>query len=75
MPLTDIVCGARSDEFGRYAVSDENIMPNWRFINFKASTDRAKNGTLPLNDRDTIAVRTEWFFRSYRRSNIGDACL
>jgi hypothetical protein len=37
-------------------------MRNWRFINFKASTDRAKNGTLPLNDRDTTAVRTEWFF-------------
>ncbi|MBB4249374.1 hypothetical protein [Rhizobium sp. BK008] len=62
MPLTDIVCGARLSEFGRYSVSDENIMRNWRFINFKASINRAKNGTLPLNDRDTTAVRTEWFF-------------
>lgn len=44
-------------------------------MNFKASINRAKNGTLLLNYRDTIAVRTETVFALIHRSNIGDACL
>lgn len=61
MPLTDHLRGRARMRLGRYAVSDENIMRNCRFINFMASTDRARNGTLLLNYRDTIAVRTERF--------------
>jgi hypothetical protein len=61
MPLTDHLRGRARMRFGRYAVSDENIMRNCRFINFMASTNRARNGTLPLNYRDAIAVRTERF--------------
>ncbi|MBB4505335.1 hypothetical protein GGE48_001281 [Rhizobium leguminosarum] len=34
---------------------------DWLSMNFKASINRAKNGTIPLNYRDTIAVRTERF--------------
>lgn len=34
---------------------------DWLSMNFKASINRAKNGTLLLNYRDTIAVRTERF--------------
>jgi len=37
-------------------------MSDWLSMNFKASIDPAKNGTLLLNYRDTIAVRTERFF-------------
>lgn len=37
MPLTDHLRGRARMRFGRYAVSDENIMHNCRFINFVAS--------------------------------------
>lgn len=58
-----------------YYVPVENFMSDWLSINFKTSINRAKNGTLLLNYRDTIAVQTERFFALIHRSNIGDACL
>jgi len=63
MPLSDIcLCERPWKSFDPYYVPVENIMSDWLSMNFKASIDQAKNGTLLLNYRETIAVRTERFF-------------
>jgi hypothetical protein len=62
MPLTEYYLQDRARmSFGPYHGSGETIIRDWGSLNFKASTNRAKNGTLLLNYLDTTTVRTERF--------------
>ncbi|MBB4235977.1 hypothetical protein GGD57_002552 [Rhizobium esperanzae] len=47
--------------FDAFDVPTGHILCDWPPMNFKASTNPAKNGTVPRNYLDMTAVRTEPF--------------
>ncbi|MEH2698462.1 hypothetical protein DXU03_14905 [Rhizobium johnstonii] len=61
MPLSDIVYAGALGRVRSAIMFELKHHKDWLSMNFKASINRAKNGTIPLNYRDTIAVRTERF--------------
>lgn len=61
MPLSDIVYPGALGRVLSVLMFELKHHKDWLSMNFKASINRAKNGTLLLNYRDPIAVLTERF--------------